>query len=182
MDPKEKQKLILLFVIFGIVGIMLYVNLLLKPQFSRFLVMNRDYNAVKTRIRNAEALISNETGILKQYDTLSKKALAMEEGLTRQDQISGLLEDFSRTAEASRVKILRIKPLESIDEMSQSSFYEDFPILIEARAGYHECGLFIDKLEKMDRFIEIEDIDIRGNPDDQRHHDIKLRVNTYIAQ
>ena len=84
------------------------------------------------------------------------------------------------------VKILKLKPLEAgaefLQEGADGGFYSEFPILIEARAGYHQCGIFINKLENMEKFIRVDDVDIRGSSRDPRRHDIKLRVSTYIAK
>ena len=186
MDLKEKQKLMVLFAIFGVAALLLYYSLLLRPQFRKFIAVNRDFQAVKARVRSAEALIANEERIKTQYSNLSEKVGLLEKRFARQDQVSGLLQDFSGVAESSGAKILRVMPLEAMDDASGASsgntFYTDFPILIEARAGYHQCGIFINKLESMDRFIRVDDIDIKGRADDPRRHHIKLQVTTYIAQ
>ena len=47
MDVKEKQKLMILCGIFGIAAVMLYYNLLLKPQFLSFRMHNREYFSVR---------------------------------------------------------------------------------------------------------------------------------------
>lgn len=183
MDPKEKQKLYVLFGIFGIAAIIFYYNLLLKPQASGFLAANREFGIVKMRLRSAEALIANEVRIKKQYENLSKETRVLEQRLLAQGEISNLVGDFSRVAESSGVKILRIKPLGEIGgTVGPNELYAEFPILIEARGGYHQLGSFVDKLEDMDRFISIEDVDIKGRSGDPRHHDIKLRVRTYIVR
>ncbi len=187
MDQKEKQKLYILFGIFGLSFLMIYFNFLLKPQFSSFLVANRDYSAIKSRVRSANALIANESRIRIQYENLKNESQAIEKRLPSQDEISIILQDFSKIAESAGVKILRIKPLEVLDEASQSAhgagqFFSEYPILIEARAGYHQCGLFVNKLENMERFIRIDAIDIKGRQTDLRHHDIRLRVNTYVTR
>ena len=186
MDPKEKQKLMVLFGIFGVAAVLFYFNLLLKPQFARFIAMNREFHAVKTRVRNTEALIANEERIRKQHNELIERAGLLEKKLARQGELSVLLQDFSSTAESSGVKILKVKPLDVVGNFSQEGteedFYKQFPILIEAMAGYHECGTFINKLEYMDRFIKIDDIEIKGRAGDPRQHHIKLWVSTYIIQ
>ena len=184
MDINEKQKLYILFGIFGIVAIMVYYNLLLKPQFSSFIAHNREYYAVRKRVKDAKILIANEDRIKTQLDSFKKQSELFEKKLPSQDEVSSLLEDFSDIAESSEVKILRIKPLEVIDSISgaevRKELYYEFPILIEARGGYHQCGIFINKLENMDRFIRIDEIDIRGTSRDPRHHDIRLRASTCI--
>lgn len=186
MDPKEKQKLMVLFGIFGVVALVMFYNLLLKPQLAGFSVKNREYQAIKARVQAAEALIRNEAKIKRQREEFKKQAAMLEKRLSAHDEISGLLEDFSRIAESSGVKILRIKPLEVMDDETQlnarSGVYAELPILIEARAGYHQCGLFVNKLETMEKLIKIEDIDIRSILTDPRHHDIKLRTKAYVIK
>ena len=184
MDPKEKQKLYILFGIFGLSFLMVYFNLLLKPQFSSFIVANRDYSAVKSRVKSANALIANESRIKMQYENLKNQSQALEKRLPSQDEISILLQDFSKVAESAGVKILRIKPLEVLDEGDAASgqFFSEYPILIEARAGYHQCGIFVNKLENMERFIRIDAVDIKGQTADPRHHDIRLRVSAYVTR
>jgi Tfp pilus assembly protein PilO len=185
MDIKEKQKVYILFGIFGIAALILYYNLLLKVQFSKFIAMNREFQTTKSRVKGAEALISNQEKIKAQYENLIKGEELLEKKFLSEDEISSLLEDFSRVAESSGVKILKIKPLELLAATSGAAnapgFYSEFPILIEARAGYHEAGRFINNLENTERFIRIDDIEIRGRLEEPRHHDIKIRVSTYIA-
>ena len=182
----EKQKIYILIAIFGFAGLALYYNLLLKPQFSSFIAKNREFNIVKKRVKNGEALIANEAGINRQHIAFEKQAEYLEKRLPSHDQISSILEDFSNVAESSGVKILRIKPLEEPTSFSKqkgvNNSYIEFPILIEARAGYHQLGTFVNKLETMDRFIKITDIDIAGLDKDLRHHDIKMRIITYVLQ
>lgn len=182
----EKQKLYILYGIFGIAGILFYYQLLLKPQFSGFIAKNREYCAIAERVKKEEKLIADEANINRQYDNLKKQAGYLEKRLPNQDQVSSLLEDFSIVAESSGVKILRLKPLEESGNTAKSksanALYSEFPILIEARAGYHQLGYFVNKVENMDRFIKVTEVDISGNDRDPRHHTIKMRIITYVLQ
>jgi len=186
MDNKEKQKIYILAAIFGIAGLLLYFNLLLKPQFSGFIARNKEFRVVKERVKAGEALIANTAELTRQHDNFKKQAGYLEKRLPSQDQISSLLEDFSDVAESSDVNILKIKPLEEAAPLSKqkvvNNAYTEFPILIEARAGYHQLGTFVNKLETMDRFIKIIDMDVLGNAKSPRDHDIKIRIITYVLQ
>lgn len=185
-DIKEKQKLYILFAIFGIAGLVLYYNLLLKPQFANFMAKNKEFGIIKEKFKSGQALITNEAVLRRQHENFVKQAGYLEKRLPGQDQVSSLLEDFSNVAEASGVKILRIKPLEEPVPISKqkpvNNAYSEFPILIEARAGYHQLGVFINKLETMDRFIKVTDLDMAGTDKDPRHHDIKIRIITYVLR
>ena len=185
-DQKEKQKIYVLIIIFGIAGFALYYNLLLKPQFSSFIAKNKEYRIVRDRVKSEEIMIANEDAIKRQHENFEKQRDNLERRLPSQDQISSLLEDFSNVAESSGVKILKIKPLEASVAASKqkvtNSAYSEFPILIEARAGYHQLGDFVNKIENMDRFIKVTDMDVAGIDKDPRHHDIKMRIITYVLQ
>ncbi|MDO8603390.1 MAG: type 4a pilus biogenesis protein PilO [Candidatus Omnitrophota bacterium] len=184
MDIKEKQKIYILVAIFGIAGLMLYYNLLLRPQFSKFIARNKEFKMIKEKVKSGEALIANEAAVMSQHENFEKKADYLEKRLPAHDQISSLLEDFSNIAESSGVSILRIKPLEEPTLLSKqkvvNNSYAELQILIEARAGYHQLGAFINKLETMDRFIRITGLDVAGLAKDPRHHDIKMRIITYV--
>ncbi len=186
MDNKEKQKRYILFGIFGIAALLVYYNLLLRPQFAGFIVHNREFNAVRLRVKSAKAMIVNRERLKTEYAILKEESVAFSKKLPAQQEISSLLEGLSSIAEASNVTILKIKPIEVIDDTSKAGTlnqpYLKFPILIEAKAGYHQLGLFVNKLECMERFINIDDIDIRGNPAEPRRHDMRLRVSTYIMR
>jgi Tfp pilus assembly protein PilO len=185
-DLKEKQKMYILIAIFGIAGLALYYNLLLKPQFSGFIAKNKEFRIVRDRVKSEEIMIANEAGIKRQHENYAKQAEYLEKRLPGQDQISSLLEDFSKVAESSGVKILKIKPLEApviaSKQKVMNDSYSEFPILIEARAGYHQLGAFVNKVESMDRFIKVTDMDIAGIDKDPRRHDIKMRIITYVLQ
>jgi len=185
-DIKEKQKIYILAAIFGIAGLVLYSSLLLKPQFAKFIARNKEFGIIKEKVKSGEALVANETAIRRQHENFVKQAEYLEKRLPGQDQVSSLLEDFSNVAESSGVKILRIKPLEEPAGLTKqkpaNNSYAEFPILIEARAGYHQLGAFVNKLETMDRFIRVTDIDVAGTDKDPRHHDIKIRILTYVLR
>ncbi len=185
-ELKEKQKIYALIAIFGIAGLALYYSFLLKPQFSGFIAKNKEFRIARDRVKAEELMIANEAGIKKQHENFAKQAEYLEKRLPSQDQISSLLEDFSNVAESSGVKILKIKPLEAPVAVSKqkvaNNAYTEFPILIEARAGYHQLGDFVNRVENMDRFIKIMDMDVAGIDKDPRHHDIKMRIITYVLQ
>jgi len=185
-DNKEKQKIYILAAIFGIAGLILYYNLLLKPQFANFIAKNKEFGIIKEKVRSGEALIANEASLRRQHENFAKQAGYLEKRLPAQDQVSSILEDFSDVAESSGVKILRIKPLEEPVPLNKqkpvNNSYTEFPILIEARAGYHQLGAFVNKLETMERFIRVTDLDVTGTDKDPRHHDIKIRIVTYVLR
>lgn len=181
---KEKQKIYVLIAIFGIVGLALYYSFLLKPLVLGFMANNKELRVVRERVKNEGIMIAGAAEIRRQHENYAKQVERLEKRLPRESQISILLEDFSKIAESSEVKIINIKPLEATAASSKqeaiNNAYIEFPILIEARAGYHQLGAFVNKLENMDIFIKVTDIDIAGIDKESRLHGIKMKIITYV--
>jgi Tfp pilus assembly protein PilO len=184
-ELKEKQKVYALVVILGILGILVYYNFIFKPLLFKFIAKNKEYSKLRVKVKADLKLLANEPAIRNEYASFKDKAEYLKRMLPAQDQISSLLSDFSSLAESSGVKILKIKPEENIADPKKkavNNVYSEAPISVEARSGYHQLGDFINKLETGDRFIKIVDIDIKGNDQDPRHHNIKFKVITYVLK
>lgn len=184
-EIKEKQKLYALAGIILILAVFVYYNIIFKPLLFKFIAKNTEYSKLKGKLKADLKILANEVNIRNEYSSFKDKAEYLKKMLPAQDQISGLLSDFSTLAESSGVKILKIKPEENLSDPKKkaaNNVYLEVPILIEARSGYHQLGQFINKLETGDRFIKVVDIDIKGNEQDPRRHGIKFRVITYVLK
>ena len=186
MEIKEKQKILILIAIVGVAFLIIYYMLFLKPQFTKFLNKNSEFSTVKKRVDSARKLIASKEKIYNQLEALKARSSAVQKKLPDQESMSSLLGAFSSIAESSGVSILKIKPVESETSSpaakTTKEAYDKFSILIEAKAGYFQLVRFVDKLENMDRFIEIDDIEVRNDPNDPRRHDIKMDLKTYVMK
>ncbi|MFH1478191.1 MAG: type 4a pilus biogenesis protein PilO [Candidatus Omnitrophota bacterium] len=185
MDNKEKQKLMVLFAIFGVALILLYYNLLLRPQFLGFISSNKEYFRIKNKVRAGEDILSRKDTIKKNLENLKNQSQRLEKMLPEHDEVPNLLESFSNIAKESNVKIVRIEPIErpaGLEITGSEKAYSEFPILVEAIAGYHQTVLFIKKLENLDRFIKIDSIKMMSRAEDYRNHKLELKLRTYVMQ
>ncbi|MFH1782657.1 MAG: type 4a pilus biogenesis protein PilO [Candidatus Omnitrophota bacterium] len=187
MEQSEKKKLILLFGIFGITLLMVYFNLLLKPQFAGFIRNNRECITIKRRVKATENMIASKQQKETQLKNLQNYSESLEKGLPNNDEISGLLGDFSKIAKESGVEITKIQPIDKKDTRQdltkkQDLPYTDYPILIEAIAGYHQSVAFVRRLENLNTFLEIKELTISQRKEDYRRHKIELNLKTYIME
>jgi len=135
--------------------------------------------------------ISVTTDRVKSIDRLSKKLEGLREelngysrGLPDQKEITEFLEDLSAIAKTSDVKILSITPsgLEAAEKgKSEKVYYREMPIMITAKSGYHQLGRFVSNLEKGERFVTIEDLEIRYNKATPRKHTVEMGLKTYVS-
>ncbi len=184
MNKTQRQKIILV----GIIGFVLFIfcyNLLLRPAFARLSASHREVISLKREISAKKALINNLPNISKEFSVLKEKADFVEKSLPNEKEIPGLLEELSRIAEESNVKILKIKPQEIAGvtpQVSSNLPYIEQPISIEAKSGFHELGRFLENLENLNRFVKIRQLNIVGDRQDVRHHNIKLEMSTYVLR
>ena len=75
---------------------------------------------------------------------------------------------------------LDIGPRSHLRDQKKAKAYQEIPIMISARSGYHELGSFISKLENADRFMEVSDIKLKANSANFRKHNVELIVSTYL--
>ena len=65
---------------------------------------------------------------------------------------------------------------------SPSAIYEELPIALTARSGYHELGAFINQLENSERIFMVKTIEIKADPSDPKRHHATLVVETFVRE
>lgn len=101
------------------------------------------------------------------------------------EEVPIILERISRLAKTFNVKIHQITPLKKFQELileDEERKYFSFPILLEARGGYHDVGMFFYQIETDDIFMNIINFSIITNGNDPEQHLIKLTIECIIAE
>lgn len=176
----EKQTVLLITFLFAIAAI-LYFYFMLLPQLGRV-------SAAFMRTAKARVDLASAKGGIARIGSLKNELMELRDKMGRYDKmlpseqpISSLLESLSAMARESNVKIAAITPLAVKEDKARESHrvYEEVPILISAKSGYHELGNFLARLEGADRFMKIADIEIKSNSATPKRHDVDLLVLTY---
>ena len=116
--------------------------------------------------------------IRKKYDAVCRQLEEMEVRIGASDQIAALLEDLSKLASDSGVRIMSLRPIEN-PPPAQAKLYYSVPIQISCVAGTHELGAFMMRLETGSIFFKITDLKINANPASERKHSVEMMVETY---
>ena len=160
----------LIFVLFAdVFGWLLPVSQLLTHRLSLI-------SAAQTELDSLKDDKQNEALIRKKWDSIQKELMDNETRLSS-GQVSSLLENLSKLATESGVKIVSLKPTETTAPAGKKYFA--VPVQISAVAGTHELGMFLEKLEAGGTFFKITDIKISANPVNERKHAIEMMTETY---
>lgn len=108
-----------------------------------------------------------------------------EKRLPKEDEVSVIIGGISAIAGKAGVEMIAVKPvkLDAAEKPSaEDKILHEVPIEIFAKGGYHQIGQFINKLESLDKFVEIKDIEITADKATPRRHFFRLLVSTYILR
>lgn len=180
----NKQQAMLAIALAILVMIALDVYVILRPQISRIMVVLSQRGRVALDLRMARSDVSNIGRYKSDIEAYKEKVDLYEKRLPAEAEIPGLLEDLSVMAKRSGITIVGITPVPKApvkeEKAEKERIYQEFPILISAKSGYHELGSFLNDMENAARFMKVVDIEIRTNKSTPKKHDVDLIVCTYI--
>ncbi|MDP2913556.1 MAG: type 4a pilus biogenesis protein PilO [Candidatus Omnitrophota bacterium] len=177
-NPKQAGILVILS---ALIILILYLNFLLKPQIMRVSAVFAGMKQTSDDLRKTEEEIGRMPRYVIDIASYEEKISRYEKMLPVEQEIPALLESLSNMARGSNVKIVAITPVMPEEGPNDGSrVYQEMPILINAKSGYHELGNFLAKLEYADRFMKIADIVIRSNNSIPKKQDVDLLILTYI--
>ena len=180
---KDKKEVAILIVLVIVLALVLYIFLFFKPALTSLTeLLPKVYNK-NAELKTALMDITNREVIKKKRDSLVLKVDEYEKMLPGKKEIPKFLESLSEVAAESGVKILSIKPIKLTDkEREQSAIYQEVPIQISAKCGYHQLGKFLEHLETGPRLMKVSDIEIEGGTKAVTEHNVKLMITTYTLK
>jgi len=180
IDFTKKETRLTITIVF-LAGAIAYSFVFIKPALEELLKLRRKVDTLHVDINQVEGEIRREGILKKRLVSMKEKISLYENKLPTEHEVPILLEDLSRMAQETYVKIKGINP--SVTKGARKGNkkpYREIPIQISAQSGYHELGEFINKMENTDRFMKIQGIQIKSNPKNMRLHNIELDVSTFI--
>ena len=143
-----------------------------RPQIQR---LQRDLTQTRQRMAHLKASEEELSRLAAQYE-LPSVTLAPEE------QLPELLERIAQLAHASHVHLLAVKPKADFDRLNPgASGYLELPVTVEASAGYHQVGAFLDALERSESLVRVQELKIQANESDLWNHDVAIVLQTYLV-
>jgi type IV pilus assembly protein PilO len=180
---KNPRQTMILIILLSSVLFLFYFSFILKPQVMRVTDVLGRNGRLMAELKTANSNIAKVEQFKKTIEAYRERVDDYEKRLPAEQEIPSLLENLSNMAKSSNVKIIGITPVQkALKEQrgQKGQTYQEIPILITAKSGYHELGYFLSDLENSDRFMKVTDIAIRTNRVTQKKHDVELMISTYI--
>lgn len=120
----------------------------------------------------------NKEKIRSSWVSAKEKISELERRFVAPDELPALLENLSKLALESKVKILSLKTGDP-EEAGTSQRYTSVPVKISAVAGTHELGDFLSRLESGLTYFKVLDLKITTQQSEPKRHQVDLVLQVY---
>jgi len=172
------NKKIILILIASLAVIYFDFNFLLKNQISRASKTKAEIIKIRNGFKSLDAGLKAMEAA-KAREKSSPKA--KEKKVIFESELTALLHDISKIANANNVRLFEIKPSRDAKKGANGKFA---PVAISMNliCGYHDFGKFLNGLENNRVFIAAESFKIEAQPGDPLKQKISLTVKTYVRE
>jgi len=145
------------FLVFGASYLFLLVAaffLLISPTLADIDMTNARNTELRAKRDEATKRAANKPAFEAELSELNiqlKKALRE---LPEDREIPALLSEIDSLARKSGLEVRKFQPLPEV----MKEYYAEVPVQIVMDGGYHEVGVFFDKVSKMNRIVSVSDV------------------------
>ncbi|MBN2831386.1 MAG: type 4a pilus biogenesis protein PilO [Candidatus Omnitrophica bacterium] len=172
------NKKIALIAIIGMLVLYIDFNFLLKSQMAAADKSKAEVVKISNDLKVLDAGIQSM-----QAAKAAQKSAPKAKGkkIIYEPELTALLHDISKLANANNVRILQIKPIRDTQK-APSGKLTPVAINMDLICGYHNFGKFINSLENNQAFMAIESFKIEAQPQDALRQKVSLTVKTYVRK
>ncbi len=158
----KKNKLIL---VLGVLAVILLVDVFvfLPSQFSILGKISKEIKEKKSALKNLEIDLKNKPNLLRQKELMIKNIEEFKKKFLSRGDVNLVMAEIDDVSQKMGldVPVLRPQPLEEIKKTSWGRFYS-LPIVLNLNAGYHKLAQFLNRLEKLDFYLGVKELEIKG--------------------
>ncbi len=157
--------------------VLLFMFLFVSPKKKEIQGLNQTKSGLEQEIGKAKAVAARLDDHKAEMTRTEKKFENASLLLPQKKEIPSLLTNVSGQATASGLDILSFKP----QSERLKDFYAEIPVSISVKGPYHDVGVFLDKVSKLERIVTAENI-VMGSPsneDGEMLLSTKLSIVTY---
>lgn len=150
-------------VVFGVIGaglVGVYYYMVEWPQRDQLKVRQAELAAIQGRIATGLETARKLPEFRAQVGDLEGRLESLKAILPEQKDVADLLRRIQTMASQSNLTIRTFRP----QAMAQRDLHAEWPIGLELEGTYHNVGLFLDKVSKFPRIINVGSIAMTNNP------------------
>jgi type IV pilus assembly protein PilO len=133
---------------------LLFYFFLLSPQIDKIKSLQKKEAIAQEELKKVRRSARDLPKHQKEFEETEQEFEAMSVLLPKSQEIPNLLRNISDLGKSAGLDFLIFTP----GVETQKDFYAEIPIDIQIRGPYHNLGLFLDKVSKLERIVTVNNI------------------------
>ncbi len=161
----------------GLVMILLFIGvsfymLSFEDKNHKVEVLQAEVLQKETQRNQKQSVAQNRAAYEKKLLDLQKQLDQARAQLPDDANIGQLISQLSSRGQEVGIVIDKYRPLEETDK----KIYSELGFELDIKGSYHEIGLFVDAISKLDRIIGVRNIDLQMDTEPGNQADLKSRL------
>ncbi len=155
------------YMLLGVLGAAIataYVYLLMMPLWAEKGKLEGELQKLQADLDQKRIIAANRPKLEAEIRVLEKQLEAAVVKLPEEKEIPKLLTQVNTLGQQSGLEFLLFRPATSV----RKGFYAEVPIDIRIQGDYHSLGVFLDRVSKLERIVNVADLRIGPLPAQQQ--------------
>lgn len=157
--PLDKKLKIAIAVALFLLPVVLFYFVWFQPQNEKTTKLSKQKVSLAQELKEARAKAADRPKLQAELDAVEELFNETATLLPKEKEIPSLLTNISALGRGSGLDFLTFKPLGDVPK----DFYAEIPVDIQVRGPYHNMGIFLDQVSKLDRIVTVSNINM-GSP------------------
>lgn len=156
--PLENKIKIAIGIAIFILPIVIFYFAWFQPQQGEYNRKEGQRSALKRDVQKAKAKAANRGKLQEELEATQKRFSEASLLLPKEKEIPALLTNISALGRGAGLDFLTFKPQADVPR----DFYAEIPVDIQVRGPYHNMGVFLGQVAKLDRIVTVSNITMGG--------------------
>lgn len=170
-----KLQRILISIGAAVVVIAVFVYFLYMPEFDRIGNLRDQIKTAQQKLERTKRKADAYDAVKKEYDEARAQFEIVARALPEKEEIPSLLTGISQAGKASGLNFLLFQP----QGETKKEFYGELLVKMELEGGYHDLGVFFDRLARLSRIVNVKDFSIQESGNSPARLKIACTAVTY---
>ena len=143
---------------------------------DRITQLDAKHQQLSRDLEKARLLVRNLERVEQEYAILREQWEVAQTLLPEQNEMPNLLRKVTAAGQQSGVEFELFRPGSPVNQ----GFYQDNPIEVNVRGGYHQTAVFLSRLANLNRIVNVSDLRLKGI-DDQKESPATLETRMVLT-
>lgn len=157
LERMSKGQKTLIYCLAFIIIIALFVGLLYWPKYNELQKLAKELDQQKKALAVAKKNASQLDYYRQRLVEAEKEFKVAAAKLPEKQEIPSLLANITKSGRDSGLEFFLFQPL----PLQKRDFYSEIPVSITVRGDYHNVAIFFDKVSRMSRIVNMQNINIK---------------------